>query len=463
MEHTDMITTIPRRRFLQSLAAGACLPLAAQQPAERAGAVGKGNIQPWFHPAALGLFIHWGPCSVGGIEIGWGMFKDVDAPNPYWPPQKYRALADRFDPQNYDPDKWLAAAAHAGFKYAVLITRHCDGYAMWPSEYGDFGTKQKMKGRDLVRPYVEACRKHGLKVGFYYCPTDWTYSPKGWPYAGFPRRDPDFNSANPLKKFGTPNYVDMPQAELQRYFEQYYAYVKGQVTELLTRFGKVDLLWWDGYDWPTEVDLHGPEMEEYVRKLQPAIVQNDRYVHWHGKKSQGDYNTDLEARDPSTRPPGDWEQCEQICVGWSYRGPKAVCKPASYLIERLARDRAWGGNYLPDFGPLPDGTMPSSFYAICTEMTEWMKHSAVSIYDVESGPYPDRSDCPVTVKGDTWFVHFLTPNQRSATLKNVGTPKSATLLRTGKAVPWSKEGDDVLLVPAQSDFTPLDDVVRVTW
>ncbi|MDR3677427.1 MAG: alpha-L-fucosidase [Acidobacteriota bacterium] len=461
--NSSVTTILQRRRFLQCLAAGACLPLAAQQPYEHAGAVHRGNIQPWFHPAALGLFIHWGPCSVGEIEIGWGMFKDINAPNPYWPPEKYRALADRFDPRNYDPNKWLAAAAKAGFKYAVVITRHCDGYAMWPSDFGDFGTKQKMKGRDLVRPFVEACREHGLKVGFYYCPTDWTYCPKGWPYAGFPRRDPNFNSYNPLKKMGIPIHVDMPQAELQRYFEQYYAYVKGQVTELLTRYGKIDLLWWDGYDWPNEVDLHGLEMEEYVRKLQPEIIQNDRYVSWRGKKSQGDYNTDLEAKDPAGRPPGDWEQCEQICVGWSYRGPKATCKPASYLIERLARDRAWGGNYLPDFGPLPDGTMPPSYYAICAEMAEWMKHSAVSIYNVDGGPYPDRSDCPITVKGDTWFVHFLTPSQRSATLKNVGSPKSATLLRTGKAVLWNKEGDDIVLVPAQSDFTSLDDVVRVVW
>jgi alpha-L-fucosidase len=334
---------------------------------------------------------------------------------------------------------------------------------MWPSEYGDFGTKQKMNGRDLVGPYVEACRKHGLKVGFYFCPTDWTYSSKGWPYAGFPRRDPKFYSGNPLKRLGLPFYVDMPQAELQRYFEQYYAYVKGQITELLTRYGQIDLLWWDGYDWPVETDLHGPEMESYVRKLQPTIVQNDRYVHWHGKKSQGDYNTDLEARDPASRPPGDWEQCEQICVGWSYRGPKAACKSTEYVIERLARDRAWGGNYLPDYGPLPDGTMPSSFYATCAEMAEWMKHSAVSIYDVEAGPYPDRSDCPITVKGNDWFVHFLTPNQRSATLKGVGTPKSATLLRTGAAVPWSKQADDLVLVPDQPDFTSLDDVVKVTW
>jgi hypothetical protein len=201
-----MTTTIHRRRLLECLAAGACLPLAAQQPYERHGTVRKGNIQPWFHTAALGLFIHWGPCSVGEVEIGWGMFKNVNPPNIYWPPEKYNALADRFNPQNYDPDKWMAAAARAGFRYAVLTVKHCDGYTLWPSNYGDFGTKQKMQGRDLVRPYVEACRKHGLKVGFYYCPADWNYRPKGWPHRSFPRRDPSFLYTDPMKR-GIPKFV----------------------------------------------------------------------------------------------------------------------------------------------------------------------------------------------------------------------------------------------------------------
>jgi len=451
-----------RRKLIRSLAAGACFPVFAQNPYEGAGAAHKGNIQPWFRRAAMGLFIHWGPCSVGEVEIGWSMFRSMNPPNLYWPIEKYNAQADSFDPQRYDPGQWMAAAARAGFRYAVLTVRHCDGYALWPSAYGEFSTRQKMGGRDLVRPYVEACRKHGLKVGFYYCPTDWNYCPKGWPYKSFPRRDAQFLSPDPRRR-GIPKWVDMPREELQNYFEQFYAYVKGQVTELLTNYGAIDLLWWDGYDWRDDIDIHGREMEEYVRKLQPRIIQNDRYVTWAGTKTLGDYNTDLEAKDPAHRPPGDWEQCEQICLGWSYRGPKALCKPAAYMLERLVRDRSWGGNYLPDFGPRADGTMPPAYYAICDELAGWMKHSAVSIYDVDAGPYPDRVDAPVTVRGNIWYIHYVTANQRSATLKGVAAPKSAVLLRTGKAVRWQKEGDDVVVIPEQSDFTPLDDVVAVTF
>ncbi|MGA3322942.1 MAG: alpha-L-fucosidase [Terriglobia bacterium] len=456
-----------RRNFIQSIATTAALPLAAH--AHLNLAEGTDSTQPrrpsqaWFSRDGLGLFICFGISSLGNIEIGWGLFEDVGKPNPYWPPEKYYALADRFDPQNYDPDRWMEAAARAGFKYCVYLARHCDGYALWPSEFGDFSTKQTMHGRDLVRPYVEACRKHGLKVGFYYSPTDWHYNPQGWPHQAFPRRDAEMHHSSP-QKLGIPKFVDMPIAEMQKYFEQFYAYVKGQVGELLTRYGVIDLWWWDGYDWPEGIDIHGEDMDRYVRQLQPHIVQNDRYCHWTSPKRMfGDYDTHFEARDPANRPEGAWEQCEQVCVGWSWRGENAPCRPTSHLLERLARDRAWGGNYLPDFGPRPDGTMAPTYYAICDEMAAWMKHNSVSVFDVEAGPYPERSDAPVTIKGNVWYVHFLSHQHPTATLTGVHSPKAAKLLRTGQTVAWKEDGDRVVLtLPAESP-SDLDEVVEVTW
>jgi len=417
----------------------------------------------WFSQAGLGLFICWGISSVGNIEIGWGIFEDIGKPNAYWPPEKYDALADQFNPQNYDPDRWLEAAARAGFKYCVFLTRHCDGYALWPSEFGEFSTKQKLHGRDLVRPYVEACRKHGLKVGFYYSPTDWYYNPKGWPHRAFPRRDAEMHHSQP-QRLGIPKFVDMSMGEMQKYFDQFYVYVKGQVGELLSRYGAIDLLWWDGYEWPEGIDIHGEDMQRYVRQLQPTIVQNDRYCLWTSlKRTLGDYDTHYEARDPAQRPAGAWEQCEQICVGWSWRGEKAPCRPASHLIERLARNRAWGGNYLPDFGPRPDGTMSPEYYAICDEMATWMKHSGVSVFDVEAGPYPERSDAPVTVKGNAWYVHFLSRQKPTATLIGAQPPKAAKLLRNGQAATWKEEGDRVVLTLPTEPPTDLDEVVEVMW
>jgi len=453
-----------RRNFIQTIATVGSL--AAPGMVTRAAEETMGSHRPsqaWFSRDGLGLFICWGISSVGNVEIGWGLFEDIGKPNAYWPPEKYDAQADQFNPQHYDPNLWMEAAARAGFKYCVFLTRHCDGYALWPSEYGEFSTKQNLHGRDLVRPYVEACRKYGLKVGFYFSPTDWHYNPKGWPHRAFPRRDAEMHHSSP-QKLGLPKYVDMPANEMQKYFERFYAYVKGQVGELLTRYGAIDLFWWDGYDWPAIVDIHADDMQAFARRLQPRMVQNDRYCLWSTSvRPFGDYDTHYEAKDPTQRPAGAWEQCEQVCVGWSWRGAKAPCRPPSHLIERLARNRAWGGNYLPDFGPRPDGTMSPDFYTTCEQMAAWMKHSSVSVLDVEAGPYPERCDAPVTVKGNVWYVHFLSRQQAAATLMGVRAPKAARLLRTGRPAAWKVDGDRVrLALPAEppDDF---DEVVEVSW
>ena len=128
----------------------------------------------WFPDASLGLFMHWGIHSVVGAQPSWDMISYYKYGGKVAPPDKYYALAERFDPQEYDPDQWLKAAKEAGFTYAVLTTKHHDGYALWPSKYG-IGTKQYMGGRDLLKTYVEACRANGLKVGFYFSPRDWHY------------------------------------------------------------------------------------------------------------------------------------------------------------------------------------------------------------------------------------------------------------------------------------------------
>ncbi|MCK9314467.1 MAG: alpha-L-fucosidase, partial [Methanocorpusculum sp.] len=128
----------------------------------------------WYPNASLGLFMHWGIHSVVGAQPSWDMIAHYRYGGKVAPPERYYALADEFNPQNYDPNKWLKSAKEAGFTYAVLTTKHHDGYALWPSKYG-IGTKQYMGGRDLIQTYVDACRQNGLKVGFYFSPRDWHF------------------------------------------------------------------------------------------------------------------------------------------------------------------------------------------------------------------------------------------------------------------------------------------------
>jgi alpha-L-fucosidase len=280
--------------------------------------------------------------------------------------------------------------------------------------------------------------------------------------AGISVARPEFRYRRPERTQSTPRYADMPIGQMQKYFDQIYAVVKGQMGEVLTCYGKIDLLWWDGYDWPVGIDRHGQELEDYVRKLQPGIVLNDRNMLWDKGRTLGDYSTAFENRNTGQRPKGVWEQCEAVCGTWSYQGENGACKPTSYLTERLVRNRAWGGNYMVSFGPRPDGTMRPAFYEICGQMAGWMKHSGESVFDVEVGPYPERSDVPVTVKGGAWYLHFLSRQQRTATLTGVNPPSSAKLLRTGQSVPWKKDGDRVVLTLPEIPPAELDEVVVVS-
>jgi alpha-L-fucosidase len=451
-----------RRQFLAAMAA---TPLVGQQSQDseafdRTAGVRRDSMGSWFTQAGFGLFITWGICAVREVELGWGFYGDVGGQKGAWPVENYIAQADVFNPQSYDPDLWMTAAAKAGFRYAVLTTRHHDGYALWPSDYGNFSTKERMAGRDLVRPYVDACRRHGLKVGLYYSPGNWLFNPPGWPYLGYPLRKSDFRYRRPERTLGTPRYADVSREELQKHFEMLYAYVKGQLGELLTRYGKIDLLWWDGYDWPIGTDIHGPATDAWVRKLQPGIVTNDRYRLWAERPTLGDFSTEFENRSPAERPEGAWEQCEAICGSWSYTG--AACRSTAYVLERMVRNRAWGGNYLADFGPRVDGTMPPDFYRICNELAQWMKHSGESLDATVPLAQLEQADQPTTVKGDTWYVHLL-GYQRRVTITGRPKPRQAVMLRTGAPARIQvSEGRTVVTMPIglRSD---LDEVIAIRF
>lgn len=304
----------------------------------------------WFGKAGMGLFMHWGIHSVAGLQPSWAMIKDYPhAGTGAYPPHKYFALASQFDPQRYDPDTWLSAARAAGFTYAVLTTKHHDGYTLWPSRFGDFGTQTSLAGRDLLQPYVDACRKNGLKVGFYFSFADWRYP-------GFPVGDVDFD----FKKRG--QYPAMSQAEDDRRFADFYEFTRGQISELLTRYGKIDLLWFDGVGWKrrTAGELKASETVAWVRSLQPGIVVNNRW----GRI--GDYTTP-ECEFPHERPEGWWEACYCTNGHWGYNAGKAL-PDVSWFTTMRDKCNTWGGNFLPNIGPAPDGAMPDDFYRLCEKL-----------------------------------------------------------------------------------------------
>lgn len=218
----------------------------------------------WYPGAALGLFMHWGIHSVDGIQPSWNMIKHYRyGGKRYHSPKRYYRLARKFKPTIL-PDSFLTAACDAGFTYAVLTTRHHDGYALWPSKYG-IGVRHDLPGRDLVREYVDACRAAGLKVGLYFSPRDWHY-----PEAMAPC---EFNVRTRSK---VPAITDSVANRAK--YVRFVGYVMRQLEELLTGYGKIDLLWLDGMEWRGITENNTEKIYSWIRTMQPGIVINDRWA-----------------------------------------------------------------------------------------------------------------------------------------------------------------------------------------
>jgi alpha-L-fucosidase len=424
--------------------------------------ISRDPAKKWFSEAGLGLFIHWGISSVDGHhDISWGMM----AKCPWDPtksmgltPEAYWKLADRFNPQEYRPERWLQAAKDAGFGYAVLTTRHHDGYALWPSKHGDFSTRTKMGGRDLVGEYVEACRKVGLKVGFYYSPPDWHFNRQ---YMSFSYGSKGTPESPHLGLKHEPMQLPKQPADFD---DKYIAYVNGQITELMTRYGKIDLLWFDGGA--------GPRMlaQEAIRAMQPDITINDR---GHGK---GDFQTDFECRLPTEQPKGCWEYCDGLTSCWGYildDEKHNPCDLAAGLLVRLVKCRAWGGNMLANCGPRPTGEMPDCYYSCLDKVKTWMSTRRESVIDVQAGPYPEQSNVLVTVRGKTWYAHLLPGEDPGATampkgvtpvvFKGVDKPQRVTMLETGQILEGRFDKHTLTILVPENLRTKLVDVIKVEW
>ena len=233
-----------------------------QVPSQEGEIVPMRNTHPdaqWFPNAGLGLFIHFGlAANHGGIDLSWGMFANKRWEDGEIAPVDYWAMADGWNPKKLNFDDIMQKAAKAGFKYAVFTTKHHDGYTFWPSKFSSFGVQTTMGGRDIVKEYVEACRKHNIKVGFYYSPVDWLFDAEyiNWDQSGETILDIHHHQIDklPIK----PESHEKARQEM----------VANHVRELLTNYGKIDLIWFDGGK--------GEISNDEVRELQPGIVINRR-------------------------------------------------------------------------------------------------------------------------------------------------------------------------------------------
>ena len=268
-------------------------------------------------------------------------------------PEEYFNLAENFKPDKYDPEKWVKAIAEAGFTYAVFTTRHHDGYAMWPSNYGDFNTKNYFNGYDFVKPFVDSCNKYNIKVGLYYSPPDWYYNRE---YMSF--NYGSVQGANALSfenrpHFGTSHQPIKIPEKPKGWDDDFTKYVNNQIIELLTNYGRIDMLWFDG-----SIDQYEKAISiEEMRNIQPWIIVSPR-LH-----NQGDFET-FECQMPNKNPNCIWEHeaIWQEGPWWAYMEQSNGYKPVEWLVKTFEDVKAWNGNLLINVGPRCDGILPEEFY-----------------------------------------------------------------------------------------------------
>ena len=412
----------------------------------------------WYKQAGFGLFFHWGISSVEGkSDLSWGMIKrpegfpklqadnhGIYAVQTVIPPTAYWQQAERFLCENYDPDKWLSAAREAGAKYVVLTTKHHDGFCLWPSEFGDMNTKKFLGGRDLVGEFVAACRKNGLKIGFYYSPPDWYFHRHNMSFRyGDEKPALDMNHE--------PYELPVLSAEEKAEFEAAYRdHVNGHVNELLTRYGQIDIFWFDG-----RMPENSMTVED-IRKIQPGILINPRGYGF------GDFNTP-ECKFPAERyDAGWWEYCHVFADGaWGYLNHEDY-KPLGWLLCEYSKTRAWEGNFLPNVAPDSHGQMPESYYLRMRQLKEWMAHNAESVVGNTGGTWPEDSNVPLTKNDGKTYAHVdWLFDEAAVVIRGISSPRSVRLLQSGAPLLFEFAGGCLTFSIPQALRSNLTDVVVI--
>ncbi|MFP4105182.1 MAG: alpha-L-fucosidase [Phycisphaerae bacterium] len=372
------------------------------------------TIAPWFPDAKFGVFIHW------VLKSAW--MDDPSLYNENDPNKNYRKhpelYAQHFTAENYDPKQWASMFKSWGAKYAVLTTKHHIGFALFDHPDSKFtAAKSSPAGRDLLKGYCDALREEGLKVGLYYSLPDWSH--------------PDYASVaggdDPMK------YSEQDEPERWKRFTDH---MFEEIRHLLTNYGRIDLLWFDG-DWERSADQwRSVELMKMIQELQPHIIVNNRLRH----KCIGHYGTP-ESTAP-LRPRGEfWEFCTTPGDNWDGQRANQNVKPP-HELQRIFGDMiGMGGNLLLNVAPSTDGTIPEVQTSAMAGLGQWIVDHAEAVYGSEAGLPFGLFNGSSTHNGSVLYLIAYDRPQYELVVKGIkSTPSKVTHLRTGKELEWRKSG-----------------------
>jgi alpha-L-fucosidase len=352
----------------------------------------QGNSK-WFVHDRFGMFIHWGLYALPARHE-WVRTREEFAPEDY-----YRYF-EHFNPSLYDPRDWARTAKAAGMKYVVVTTKHHDGFCLWDTRHTDFKVTKTPHGKDLIGPLVEAYRAEGLKVGFYYSLIDWNH-----PH--FP-----IDIHHPLR-----NHPDVADLNAGRDMAKYREYMHAQVRELLTDFGKIDIIWFD-FSYPQREykglpgkgrdDWHSADLLDTVRELQPEILVDNRLDL---PAEYADIHTPEQVQPREwvkvDGEPVVWEACQTFSGSWGYYRDEYTWKDPGQLIRMLVNTVSCGGNLLMNVGPTARGTFDSRALDALGVYGDWMTLNGESIYGCTQSEFAAPQDCRLTQKDGRVYVHIF--------------------------------------------------------
>jgi alpha-L-fucosidase len=425
--------SLSRREYLELMGAGAVAAAStgtigcqkketkpAQPAEETAGAPPPDHERriQWWREAKFGMFIHWGLYSLLGRHE-WAMEEEGI------PVAEYEQLAKLFKPKPDAARDWAKLAKRAGMRYMVMTSKHHEGFCHFDTKLTNYSAPKQGPGRDLAREFLDAARAEGLRCGFYYSLMDWHH--------------PD----------GAKCATD--EAARRRFVD----YIHGQIRELCTNYGKLDILWYD-VAWPLDAKgWESQKMNDMVLQLQPDIIVNNRNL------LPGDFGTpEQEIR--AEKEGRDWEACMTMNESWGYHKADDNWKSPKTIVRNLVSCARDGGNYLLNIGPMPDGSIPEESARILNAVGAWAEKNGNSVYGAERCRVRNSLFANFTRKGNALYIHVHFWPGETASIGGLQTKvKSARLLASGKPVSFKQEDFRVQFtgLPATAPDNPVTVIV----
>jgi len=370
----------------------------------------------WFDSARFGMFVHWGPSSQRGWDLSWPLVGgNKSLPScPNVPVDEYFAAAKTFDPVRFDPRALARLARRAGMQYIIPVTKHHDGYAMWHTRQGDFSVEHTPGKRDIVRETLDAARAEGLHTGLYFSLIDWHHPD----YPAFKESDKPY-------RFGMSNQPTPEQ------WNRFLKFMFAQIRELLTNYGKIEVMWFDGGWERTAEQWRTRELVAIIRELQPGILINDRLP------GAADFVTPEQAVPPKA-PDYRWETCMTIGESWGWSPEDRDLKSGRSLVHTLCEVAGKGGNLLLNIGPMGDGTIPPVQVDRLECFARWMERNGQGIIGTTAGLEPWQFYGPSTRREKRIYLHVISRPYETISLRGIRTKgvKSVSVLASGERLKY---------------------------